>query len=64
MAMKELFFEEPMPIKNGVNQPKRRAHNAAAKNQGTVGYNKADEPIPNAVVQRHSVRAKKLTRIS
>ena len=64
MAMKELFFEPPMSIKNAVNQPKHRAHNAIAKNQGTGSVNVADEAIPNAVVKRHSVPAKKLSKIS
>ena len=66
MAMKELFFENdrPLQIKNAVNQTKHRAHNAVIKNQGTDSVNKADEAIPNAVVQRHSVPAKKLTKIS
>jgi len=66
MAMKELFFENdrPLQIKNAVNQAKHRAHNAVIRNQGTDAVNKADEAIPNAVVQRHSVTAKKLTKIS
>ena len=64
MAMKELFFENPMSIKNGVNQPKHRAHNAIAKNQGTGSYNVPDEPIPNSVIKRQSVPAKKLSKIS
>jgi len=66
MAMKELFFENdrPLQIKNAVNQTKHRAHNATITNQGALIENRADEAIPNAVVQRHSVPAKKLTKIS
>ena len=66
MAMKELFFENdrPLQIKNVVNQTKHRAHNAIIKNQGTDSYNVADEPIPNSVTKRHSVPAKKATKIS
>jgi len=64
MAMKELFFEPPMPIKNASNNPKHRDAHAGAKNQGTMGVNQADEPIPNSVIKRQSVPAKKLPRVS
>ena len=64
MGMKPPMWEPPLTIKNGVNQRKHRDAHAAARNQGTVGHNAPDEPIPPSVIVKRYFKGMKAPRIS